>query len=516
MRAIAVLALGLTVFAAAGNAAQAQTLRTVITSDIRGLMPGRSPDTATGSVLQNIYEGLVAWRADGSVAPMLAEKIETSDDGKTYTFTLRDGVKFHNGAPLTAKEVVWTWERFLDPKSSWPCRGAFNGTNATKIESVKALDEHRVVFQLAERSGSFLSAMARADCDSTGIAHPDSVDANGNWTTAIGTGPFKMTEWRKGQYVELSRFADYKSRSEPSDGLSGAKEAKVEKVRVNLVPDAQVAKLGILQGQLDLWTDVDAASIKDFANDKAVTVTTTPVAGIYTVPLQSRDPVLADPRIRQAISHAIDRPSLAKAVLDDESVASPSLIPLTSRFYGKVQRSGAEYDPDKARALIKASGYKGERIVLITSKASPIMGDTAIYLQSMLQAVGLNVDVEIMEFATQFERFYSGRYQMMIWNLTPYLDPLFIVERFTGDKARQADKVWDSPGSKELLKKLVLADDTQDKQALYDELHRLQMTETPLIVWGTRATTVAVRKNVSGFQPWPGQKPRYWNVSVTP
>ena len=105
---------------------------------------------------------------------------------------------------------------------------------------------------------------------------------------------------------------------------------------------------------------------------------------------------------------------------------------------------------------------------------------------------------------------------MMIWNLTPYLDPLFIVERFTGDKARQADKVWDSPGSKELLKKLALADDTQDKQALYDELHRLQMTETPLIVWGTRATTVAVRKNVSGFQPWPGQKPRYWNVSVTP
>ena len=274
MRAIAVLALGLTIFAAAGSAAQAQTLRTMITSDIRGLMPGRSPDTATGSILQNIYEGLVAWRADGTVAPMLAEKIETSDDGKTYTFTLRDGVKFHNGAPLTAREVVWTWERFLDPKSAWPCRGAFNGTNATKIVSVKAVDERHVVFQLAEKSGSFLSAMARADCDSTGIAHPDSIDAGGNWTTAIGTGPFKMTEWRKGQYVELSRFADYKSRSEPSDGLAGAKEAKVEKVRINLVPDAQVAKLGILQGQLDLWTDVDAASIKDFANDKNVTVTT--------------------------------------------------------------------------------------------------------------------------------------------------------------------------------------------------------------------------------------------------
>ncbi|POR52685.1 peptide/nickel transport system substrate-binding protein [Bosea psychrotolerans] len=514
MRALAALVLGLTAFAATGGPASSQTLRTMLTSDIRGVMPGRSPDTATGSVLQNIYEGLVAWRADGSVAPMLAEKIDTSADGRTYVFTLRDGITFHNGAPLTAKEVVWTWERFLDPKSAWPCRGAFNGTNATKIESVKALDDHRVEFQLAEPSGSFLSAMARADCDSTGIAHPDAVDANGNWATAIGTGPFRMTEWRKGQFIELTKFADYKSRTEPADGLSGAKEAKLEKVRITLIPDAQVAKLGILQGQLDLWTDVDAASIKDLASDRNVTVVTTPVAGIYTIPLQSRDPMLADPRIRQAISHAIDRSSLAKAVLDDDSIASASLIPLTSKYYGKVQRSGAEYDPDKARALIKASGYKGERIVLITSKASPVMGDTAIYLQSMLQAVGLNVDVEILEFATQFERFYSGRYQMMVWNLTPYLDPLFIIERFTGDKGRQADKVWDSPTSKELLKKLVLADENQDKQALYDELHRLQMEEAPLVVWGTRATTVAFRKSVTGFQSWAGQKPRYWNVSV--
>lgn len=494
----------------------AQTLRTTINSDIRGLMPGRSPDTSTGSVLQNIYEGLVAWRADGSVAPMLAEAIELSGDGRTYTFVLRDGVSFHNGAPLTAKEVVWTWQRFLDPKSAWPCRGNFNGTNAIKIETVEAVDEKRVSFHLAAPSGAFLSAMARADCDSAGIAHPASVDGDGNWVAAIGTGPFRLLEWRKGQFVELSRFDGYTPRPEPSDGLAGAKIAKVEKVRIELIPDAQVAKLALLQGRIDIWPDVDTVHVKELAQSATVNLLTTPVAAIYTLPLQTRDPVLADPRIRQAISYAIDRTSLSGALFDGKVPASASLIPSTSSYYGPQQQAGGEYDPARAQALLKQAGYKGERIVILTNKQNALMGDTAIYVQAMLRAAGLNVDVEVLEFGAQFERYYAGRYQMMVWNLTPYLDPLFIVERFTGDKDRQPDKVWDNPKARDLLRDLFAASDTARRQALYDELHRLYREDMPLVVWGTRVSFSATRRNVAGFQSWPGQKPRYWNVSMTP
>jgi peptide/nickel transport system substrate-binding protein len=99
------VAFGLMIAAVSGARAES-VLRTMIATDIRGLMPGNSPDDNTGTVLQNIYEGLVAWRADGTVAPMLTKDIETSADGKTYTFTLRDGVRFHNGAPLSSREVV--------------------------------------------------------------------------------------------------------------------------------------------------------------------------------------------------------------------------------------------------------------------------------------------------------------------------------------------------------------------------------------------------------------------------
>ena len=144
---------------------------------------------------------------------MLAKEIATSADGRTYTFTLRDGVTLHNGAPLTSAEVVWSWQRFLDPKSGWPCRANFDGTRQIKVVAVEASTPTQIMFRLAEPSGAFLSMLARSDCDSTGIAHPDSVGPDGTWKAAIGTGPFKLADWRRGQYVELTRHDAYVPRT---------------------------------------------------------------------------------------------------------------------------------------------------------------------------------------------------------------------------------------------------------------------------------------------------------------
>jgi len=148
--------------------------------------------------------------------------------------------------------------------------------------------------------------------------------------------------------------------------------------------------------------------------------------------LQTRDPVLRDPRIRRAISYAIDRKSLSDALFEGRAIVSSSLIPATSRFYGPIEKTGAEYDPDKAQQLLKEAGYHGQRIVIQTNRQIAYMSDTAIYVQSMLKAVGINADVEVLEFATQFQHYYAGMYQMSIWNLTPYLDPIYIFERFVG------------------------------------------------------------------------------------
>jgi peptide/nickel transport system substrate-binding protein len=498
----------------ASSAASAQTLRTTLNSDIRGLMPGKSPDISTGTVLQQIYEGLVAWRADGSVAPMLAKSIDVSSDGKTYTFTLREGVRFHNGAPLTAKEVVWTWNQFLDPKSAWPCRGNFNGANGVKIESVEALDEHRVAFNLARPSGAFLSAMARSDCDSAGIAHPDSVGPDGTWQKAIGTGPFKLGEWRKGQFVELVKNEDYSPRSEPPDGYAGAKIVKVDKVRLDLIPDQSAAKLALQSGRLDIWFEVDPSLLPELSTYPKVKVSVSPLSSVYALPMQTKDPVLGNPKIREAIAMAIDRAALAGNLTEGKAEPSPSLVPVSSRYYGEVEKTAPPYDPDAARRLVAEAGYKGEPIVVLTNKQNAIMEKTAVILQAMLQAVGLNATVEVVEFANQFERYYSGRYQITVWNLTPYLDPVYLFERFIGDKTKQADKVWDDPKARELLAALFNAEAPEARQKLFDDLHRLFVKDLPMLVWASRVQVAAYRDNVKGFAAWPGQKPRFWGVEL--
>ena len=410
--------------------------------------------------------------------------------------------------------MVWTWKRFLDPNGAWPCRGNFNGSNNINVESVEGPDDKHVVFKLQAPSGSFLSAMARSDCDSTGIAHPDAVGPDGTWSQAIGTGPFKLKEWRKAQYIDLARFDGYKPRNEAVDGLAGKKEALLAGVHVNIIPNSQVAKAALLSGQIDVWPEIEPSQVKEIEANPSVKITTSPVASIYTLALQTRDPVLRDPRIRRAISYAIDRKSLSDALFEGRAIVSSSLIPATSRFYGPVEKTGAEYDPDKAQQLLKEAGYHGERIVIQTNRQIAYMSDTAIYVQSMLKAVGINADVEVLEFATQFQHYYAGMYQMSIWNLTPYLDPIYIFERFTGSKEKQADKVWDDPNAVALLKTLFETTDDKERQRTIDAAHELLIKTTPLIVWATRVSVGAFRPNVQGFQAWPGQKPRFWGISL--
>jgi peptide/nickel transport system substrate-binding protein len=511
MRRFAVLCLAM--LAAATSVRAESVLRTMITTDIRGLMPGISPDDNTGLVLQNIYEGLVAWRADGTVAPMLAKEIAISDDGRSYTFTLRDGVTFHNGAPLTSSEVAWTWARFLDPKAGRPCRANFDGSRQIKIVAVETPSPMQVIFRLAEPSGAFLSMLARSDCDGTGIAHPDSIGADGVWKDAIGTGPFKLTEWRRGQYVELARFPAYHARSEPADGLAGAKLAKIDRIRLTIVPEPSTAKAAMQSGELDLWPSIDPKFAEELKAG-GVEVVASPVSSLNAIVMQTSDPLLKDKRIRQAIEAALDYQSMAESLTDGYAKPSTSLLPLSSRYYGPVQQNGHRHDPARAKKLLAEAGYQGQPIKITTNSRFAVMNDVAVLMQAMAQQVGLNMTVEVVEFATQLNRYFKGDYQLMVFNYTPYLDPLFGLDRFIGDKTAQADRVWGNPQAIELLAKLTQTSSPEARQPLFDDLHRLFIEDSPMVVWSSGVNVSAYAKAVRGYAPWPGRKPRFWNMEV--
>ena len=488
-------------------------LRTMVTTDIRGLMPGISPDDNTGLVLQNIYEGLVAWRADGTVAPMLAKEIATSQDGRTYSFTLRDGVTFHNGAPLTSSEVAWTWGRFLDPKGGWPCRANFDGTRQIRIVAVETPSPTEVVFRLAEPSGAFLSMMARSDCDSAGIAHPDSVGPDGVWKDAIGTGPFRLAEWRRGQYIELKRFDAYSVRSELADGLAGAKIARLDLIRLTIVPEPAAAKAAMQSGELDLWPTIDPKFATELKSS-GIEIASSPVSSLNALVMQTNDPLLKDKRIRQAIAAAIDYPNMAETLTDGHAEPSTSLVPLSSRYYGPVERNGHGYDPELAKKLLAEAGYHGQPIKITTNSRFAVMNDVAVLVQAMAQQAGINMTVEVVEFATQLSHYFKGDYQLMVFNYAPYLDPMFGLDRFIGDRTKQADRVWDNPRATELLAKLAETSSPETRQPLFDELHKLFIDDSPMIVWSSGVNVSAYAKAVRGYEPWPGRKPRFWNIEM--
>ena len=169
--------------ALAGTAQAAAPLRISLTADIRSTEPGVNRDSNSDAVVLHIVEGLVAYGEDAEVR-LLAQSVDISPDGTTYTFTLRDGIRFHNGAPLTSADVLWSWQRDTAPATGWRCASEFDGRGAVKVLSVQAPDPRTVVYRLERPSSLFLATLARTDCGGTGIVHRDSVSR-----TAPGTSP---------------------------------------------------------------------------------------------------------------------------------------------------------------------------------------------------------------------------------------------------------------------------------------------------------------------------------------
>jgi peptide/nickel transport system substrate-binding protein len=499
--------------AASVAAARAETtLRVWLNSDIRSTEPGVNRDANTDAVLTHIFEGLVAFREDASVGPLLAESIDVSADGLVYTFHLRDHITFHNGAPMTADDVVWSWRRYLDPATEWRCLPEVDGHGATKILAVEAVDPKTVAFRLERPSALFLTTMARPDCGEAAILHHDSVGPDGKWRGPIAAGPFKIGEWEPGQYVELDRFDGYASRSGERDGETGGKKALVDKVRFLIIPDPSAAKAAILAGALDILADVAPAELADFENRPDIRIDRAPTMNMYAIILQTKDSVLKDARIRRALAMSIDYPSLVDAVTHGASQANNSAVPSSSPFYDAAQASGFSHDLAEARKLLAEAAYSGQRIKLVANKRYAEMFDQAMLVQAMAAEVGLNVDVEVTDWASELDRYAKGDYQAMSFSYSARLDPSLNYDVFTGPKASEPRKVWDDAKIQALLEASMRTNDAKERQTIFDEMHRAMLADVPLIPLFNATLIGAVRKNVVGYKGWAGGLPRYWNV----
>lgn len=496
--------------------AEPTQLRARLLSDIRSTDPGVNRDGTTDAVVMHMVEGLVALAEDTSIAPMLAASYDVAKDGVTYTFRLRKGIQFHNGALLTSGDVVWALKRYFDPATKWRCLSEVDGRGQAKVVAVEAPNAETVVIRLERPAPLFLTMLSRPDCGGTGIIHRSSVGADGSWKGPVGTGPYKLGEWKRSQYLELKRFDKYQARSEPASGYAGGKKAEVETIRFLVVPDSSSAKAALLGGSVDILPDINESELADIqskANIKVDISTTPSISGIL---FNTRDPVMRDVRLRRAIALAIDGKELVSGTTNDLAKLNNSAMPSISPFYTDVQRTGFVNNIAEAKRLLKEAGYNGRPIKILANKRYGTMYDTALIAQGLAAYAGIRLEVEVLDWATQLDRYTRGNYQMMAFAYTSRLDPSLVYDMLVGPKATQTQKVWDHPEVQALVAESMRETDKGKRQAIFDELHRRMLQDVPLIVYWNGIQITAYHKRVVGFRQWPMEHPRYWLVRMKP
>jgi peptide/nickel transport system substrate-binding protein len=487
-------------------------LRVQINADIRSTEPGVNRDDNSDTVVLHMVEGLVGMREDTSIGPMLAKQVDMSDDGLTYTFVLRDGVRFHNGETLTADDVAWAWKRYLAPETGWRCLPEFDGHGAAKVVDIQATDARTVTFRIDQPSALFLRNMVRADCGGSGIYHRSSIGEDGKWKVPVGTGPFKFAEWKRGQQLDLAAFTEYSSLPGPRDGFVGGKKAEVDILRFLVIPDSSAAKTGLYSGALDVYSSASSADMAELVKRKDVVSQSYPSMNVVGMLFQTTDPLLKDVRMRRAIAMALDYDAIAAAVTEGSAPANNSIIPTRSPYHTAVQDKGFKRDLAQAKQLLTEAGYKGQPISVIANKRYEATYSAAVMIQALALEAGINLQIEVLDWATQLDRYTKGQYQAMVFPYSSRLDPSLSFDMIAGPKATQPRKVWDNPAIQPKLTTSMKISDKAARQALFDELHMAMIADVPMVPLFNGVDAAGVGKHVKGYRTWGADKPRFWNV----
>jgi peptide/nickel transport system substrate-binding protein len=384
----AVLAAGMALAGAypAGSAA-ARDLVVGSTSITHTLDPMGYNSNNNERVSNNLLESLVEMDdASGEVRPKLAESWTVVDD-RTIDFVLRQGVKCHDGTDFDAEDVAFSFgpQRFSDESTpGWKTAKGFFGN----IKTIEIQDAHHVRLisdipdpLMLKRLGTWMSQLI---CKDAFLAAPSFEE----WGKAVvGTGPYKLAEFRPGEAIKLVRFDDYWGEKAPADSVT-----------FKVVPEMAARVSGLLSGELDIVSEMVPDQFKTIEEGGKAYVAGGPVLNIRVLLYDETNPVLADPRVRQALNYAIDRQLIADTIFAGRTTV-PHGLQMESfgdMFIGEFQP--VTYDPDKARQLLAEAGYKGEPIKY-HYRADYYTGEiaTAQVLQAMWKEVGLNVEIVLTE-----------------------------------------------------------------------------------------------------------------------
>jgi len=430
-------------------------------------------------ILMNVYDGLVRYKSGTlEVEPALAESWEISDDGTVYTFTLRQGVSFHDGSAFDAEAVKFNFDRMLDENHPYHDTGPFPlSFFFGAVETVEAVDAGTVRFTLNAPYAPFLSNLAYP----TGlIVSPAAVQEHGKdfGRNPSGTGPFRFAEWESNAKVVVTRNDDH------WDGAPG-----LEAVVYRPITDANTRVAEMLAGGIDLMVEVPPDNVAQFRDDAAFAVHEQAGPHVWFLILNAKEGPFADKRVRQAVNYAIDKKALVDNVLQGTArVAAGPTPPAFAWAYNDALQP-YPYDPDKARELIKAAGHEGAKLTFYVTEGGSGMLDPVpmgAAIQADLAKVGLEVEIETYEWNTFLGKVnpgLEGKADMaeMAWmtNDPDTLPYLALRTEAWPDKGGFNSGYYSNPEVDRLLDGARRATDQAERAKLYKQMQEIVYEDAP-------------------------------------
>lgn len=439
------------------------------------------------------------------VKPSLAESYTTSADGKTWTFKLRSGVKFHDGTPLTATLYKETFERIQAPETASTLSGDF-----TSIQSITAPDDKTLIFQLREPNAQFLANLSHPSFGQPLLMSAIQKFGKDYGRNPVGVGPWKFESWKTGDSITLMRNEEYQWANSMSENQG---PARPEKVGFKFIADRQTMMAALDSGSIDIAVGLTPNDVRKYKNNNKFVIIESLSNGPTFLEMNLTNEILQDIHIRKALNMAINKEAIIESVLQGEGVNTYG--PLSPNSFGydpSVEQYGYKYNLEEAKKLLEESGWK-ENAQGFREKNGKILSLQLVsrqtyaienqLIQSMLKEIGVDVKIQVVEQAALLDMAVKGSFDLL---LLSYLanDPNtlsgFLHSNQIGGSnfSRVRDKELDSlldKGGKELNR--------AERQKIYAEVQKLVIEQAYWIPLYTANEFFVVNNRVHGVKLQP-------------
>lgn len=471
-------------------------------NDPTSLFAPRGADITASNAARPLYNSLLRLNADNEFEPELATSYEVSEDGTTYTFTLREDIIFHNGEPFNADSVVATWETGSDDSNDY-------AQNYTKVTSVEAVDEYTVTMTTAEPDPVFLTELATG----WAMVPPDyiaEVGIDGFEAAPVGTGPFRFVERIPGDRIVMEANPDYWEEGLPL----------VARLELRIIPDPTTRLAAIQTGEVDIVNRLSADLVTVLEGNTDVEIITYPNDRVYYVAFKNIgngvDTPIIDPEVRQALNIAINRQGIIDAIFGGQASLVTGFV-MPSNLGYDTSLEPFPYNPEMAREMLAEAGYEDGFAISMGCPTDAYLNINEVCLAVQRDLSNIGVDVTV-EFKTSNS----------FWSQAGYgaVGPMYVDSWSTnlGEAINRLEGAlipgnyytgWEDPALTELINEISTTVDRDARAALYEELQTVMYDDPPFIYLYQPNAFEAVRVGVEGYAPLPNEGYDLRTVSVS-